>query len=83
VVGGLETTRNAIDGGLYALTQHPEQEVLLRTNRALMSTAIGEILRWTSPITHVARVATQDTEVAGRKIGKGETVALWLGSANQ
>ena len=50
---------------------------------SLMPTAIEEILRWTSPVTHVARVATRDTELGGKKIREGEQLALWIPSANR
>jgi len=83
IVGGLETTRNAISGGLLALIQHPDQREQLVRNPSLMPTAVEEILRWTSPITHISRVATQDTEVGGQQIRENERVALWIPSANR
>lgn len=83
IVGGLETTRNAISGGLLALIQHPDQRERLVSSPALMPIAVEEVLRWTSPITHIARVATKDTEVGGRKIREDERVALWIPSANR
>jgi cytochrome P450 len=83
IIGGLETTRNAISGGLLALIEHPEERSRLLNDPALLSTAIEEILRWTSPITHIARVATRDTELAGTKINEGDRVALWIPSANR
>ncbi|HKV53084.1 MAG TPA: cytochrome P450 [Candidatus Binataceae bacterium] len=83
IVGGLETTRNAISAGLLALIQNPEQRSELARNPQLMPTAIEEILRWSSPITHIARLATKDTVLGGRKVSAGEYVALWLPSANR
>jgi cytochrome P450 len=83
IVGGLETTRNAISGGLLALIENPEQRERLVNNPALMPTAVEECLRWTSPLTHIARVATKDTELAGTKIREGDRVALWIPSANR
>jgi len=83
IVGGLETTRNAISGGLLALIQHPRQCARLADEPALMATAVEEILRWTSPITHIARVGTHDTEIAGRQIREGDRIALWIPSANR
>ena len=83
IVGGLETTRNAISGGLLALIQHPDQCTRLAGHSALMPTAIEEILRWTSPITHLGRVATLNTEIAGRHIREGDRLALWIPSANR
>jgi cholest-4-en-3-one 26-monooxygenase len=83
VIGGLETTRNAISGGLLALLQHPAECAKLINNPALMPTAIEEILRWSSPITHIARVATRDIEVSGTLIRDGDWLALWLPSGNR
>jgi cytochrome P450 len=83
IVGGLETTRNAISGGLLALIEHRDQRERLVGNTALMSTAVEEILRWTSPITHISRVATKDTELGGQTIHQNERVALWIPSANR
>jgi cytochrome P450 len=82
-LGGLETTRNAISGGLLALIQHPTERARLANDATLMPSAIEEILRWTSPITHIARTATRNTEVGGQKIREGERLALWLPSANR
>jgi cytochrome P450 len=83
VGAGLETTRNAISAGLLALIEHPEQMDLLLEHPEIMPTAIEEILRWASPVTHFARVATADTELGGRKISAGDRVALWFPSANR
>jgi cholest-4-en-3-one 26-monooxygenase len=75
IIGGLETTRNAISGGLLALIQHPAECAKLISNPSLMPTAIEEILRWSSPITHIARVATRDSELARKTIREGDLVA--------
>jgi cytochrome P450 len=83
VVGGLETTRNAISGGLLAFINDPAQWARLCTNPALLPAAIEEILRWTSPITHIARVATADAVVGGTHITAGDQLATWLPSANR
>jgi len=83
IMAGLETTRNAISGGLLALIQHPGECARLIADPALMPTAIEEILRWSSPITHIARAATRDTELAGKTIRKGDLIALWLPSGNR
>ncbi len=83
VGAGLETTRNAISAGLLALIEHPEQMDLLLEHPEIMPTAIEELLRWASPVTHFARVATADTELGGRKIRAGDRVALWFPSANR
>jgi cholest-4-en-3-one 26-monooxygenase len=83
IIGGLETTRNAISGGLLALIQYPTEWTKLNNNPLLMPTAIEEILRFSSPITHIARVATRDTEVGGKPIREGDLLALWLPSGNR
>jgi cytochrome P450 len=83
MLGGLETTRNAISGALLALIQHPAQRERLVNNPELMLTAIEEILRWTSPITHIARVATRVTELGAKKIREGDWLALWMPSGNR
>jgi cytochrome P450 len=83
VGAGLETTRNAISAGLLALLQHPAQLESLLNDESLMPTAVEEILRWSSPVTHFARVAMRDSELGGKTIRKGERVALWFPSANR
>lgn len=81
--GGLETTRNAITGGILALLQHPQQLAELMENPALMPTAIEEILRWTSPANYFTRVAVRDCELHGKPIKRGDRVVVWFPSANR
>src|SRR5215472_13106410 len=83
VIAGLETTRNAISGGVLELIRTPAQFARLAMNRALMPTAVEEILRWTSPITHIMRTAMRDGEIRGRKVREGDWVVLWNASANR
>jgi cytochrome P450 len=83
VLAGNETTRNAISGGLVALCQHPAERARLRAEPALLDSAVEEILRWTSPLHHMARVATADVELRGRRIRAGQRVLLWYPSANR
>ena len=83
LIGGLETTRNAISGGILELSRQPEQKAMLLNDPKLMTSAGEEILRWTSPITHMMRTATRDTALRGREIRKGQKVALWNASANR
>jgi cytochrome P450 len=83
IIGGLETTRNAISGGLLALIQHPAESAKLINNPSVMPTAIEEILRWSSPITHIARVATRAIGFCGKRIREGDVLALWLPSGNR
>jgi cholest-4-en-3-one 26-monooxygenase len=82
-LAGSETTRNAISGGLVALTEHPEQMDLLRRDPDAMRPAVEEILRWVSPVSYFARRATKDTEISGVPIAAGERISLWYPSANR
>lgn len=83
VIGGLETTRNAISGGMLELIRNPAELSRLRADRSLLPKAVEEIVRWTSPITHLTRIATRDAELRGRKIRKGDWVVVWNISANR
>jgi cholest-4-en-3-one 26-monooxygenase len=83
VVAGNETTRNATSGGMLALAQHPGELAKLQRNPALLGSGIEEILRWSSPIIHFARTATEDVELRGQKIRKGDQLALFYPSANR
>ena len=84
ILGGQETTRNTLSGGMMALIENPEQwDRLDRPDSALMRTTVEEFLRWTSPITHVMRTATRDAEIRGRKIKAGDKVVIWNASVNR
>lgn len=83
LVAGNETTRNAISGGLLALIEHPEQMAKLLANPALLPLAANEIVRWVTPIVGFRRTATQDTQLHGRDIRKGDKVVLLYQSANR
>ncbi|MCE2391769.1 MAG: cytochrome P450 [Proteobacteria bacterium] len=83
LVAGNETTRNATSGGMLAFIEHPDQWRKLRDDPSLMKPAVEEILRWTSPVIHFARTATEDYELRGRKIREGDLMALFYPSANR
>jgi cytochrome P450 family 142 subfamily A polypeptide 1 len=83
LVGGDETTRHVISGGLAALLEHPEQLRKLRANPALTPSAVEEMLRWVTPIQNMNRTATRDTELRGQKIRAGERMLLLYPSANR
>jgi cholest-4-en-3-one 26-monooxygenase len=82
-VAGNETTRNAISGGMYALTQFPEQWDRLKADESLLPTAADEIVRWVSPVNLFRRTPTQDVEIGGVPIKKGEKVVIYYSSANR
>ncbi|MER5447108.1 cytochrome P450 [Streptomyces sp. NPDC002766] len=83
VSGGNETTRHATVGGLLALIDNPDQWHRLRDEPALMPSAIQEIVRYTSPVMHALRTATEDVEFGGELISAGDHVVAWLPSANR
>jgi cytochrome P450 len=83
IVGGNDTTRNSISGGLLALNQNPDQYRKLRDDPALVTSMVPEIIRWQTPVIHMRRTALQDTEIAGKTIRKGDKVAMWYLSGNR
>jgi cytochrome P450 len=83
MVGGNDTTRNTITGGLYALNLFPEEFANLRANPALIPDMVAEIVRWVTPIAYQRRTALKDTELAGTKIHKGDRVVMWYASGNR
>jgi cytochrome P450 family 142 subfamily A polypeptide 1 len=83
LIGGDETTRHVITGGAYQLLSVRERWEALVADRGLLDTAIEEMLRWVSPIKNMARTATEDTELAGRSVAKGDKLLLLYPSANR
>ena len=83
LVGGDETTRHVISGGVAALAQHPDQMRRLTDDPSLLPTAIEEMLRWSTPVRNMNRTATADIEVDGLKIHRGDRVLLLYPSANR
>jgi len=81
--GGAETTRTVITNGFDTLIAHPEQRELLRREPERIPGAVEELIRWTTPVLNMCRVATRDTEIAGQPIGEGQQVVLMYGSANR
>jgi cytochrome P450 len=83
IVGGNDTTRNSISGGVLALNQNPDQYQKLRDNLGLIPTMVPEIIRWQTPLAHMRRVALEDTELGGKQIKAGERVVMWYVSGNR
>mgnify|MGYP001232736326 CR=1 FL=1 len=83
IVGGNDTTRNSISGGVLALNQHPAQYEKLMQNPGLIPSMVSEIIRWQTPVAHMARTALEDFELDGKKILAGERVAMWYISGNR
>lgn len=83
LVAGNETTRNLIALGTLALIAHPGEFRKLVDDPALIPGAVEEMLRFTSPVTHMARTATTNVEIRGQLIRDGDTVVMLYGSANR
>ncbi|MFN8536936.1 MAG: cytochrome P450 [Thermomicrobiales bacterium] len=83
LLAGNETTRNSLSGGMLAFLEHRGEWERLRAEPGLLPTAVEEVLRWSSPVMHMARVAARDVEVRGQVIRAGEKVVLWYPSANR
>src|SRR3984885_10800970 len=83
IVGGNDTTRNSMSGGLLALNQYPDEYRKLRANPALVTSMVPEIIRWQTPVIHMRRTAMEDTEVGGKTIRRGDKVAMWYLSGNR
>lgn len=81
---GGDTTRNLVGGGLLALLDHPRELALLRSDPdRYLPGARDELLRWCSPVIHMRRTATRDTELAGQRIRAGDKVVMYYGAGNR
>ncbi len=83
LIGGDETTRHVLSGGMLALVEHPDQREALRTGAADMATAVEEMIRWASPVQCMGRTVTRDTTFRGQRMSEGQQVALFYPSANR
>ena len=83
IVGGNDTTRNSMTAYAYGLDKHPEERAKLEANPALIPNAVSELIRWQTPLAHMRRTATADTEIDGHAIKKGDRLVLWYVSANR
>jgi cytochrome P450 len=83
IVGGNDTTRNSMTGGLLALHDHPQEMAKLRANPTLVESLVPEIIRWQTPLAYMRRSALVDTELGGKRIKKGDKLAMWYLSGNR
>jgi cytochrome P450 len=83
IVGGNDTTRNSITGGVLALNENPQEYQKLRENPALIPSMVSEIIRWQTPLAYMRRTAKVDTELGGKQIKAGDKLLMWYASANQ
>ncbi len=83
IVGGNDTTRNSMSGGLHAMMTNPREWQKLRDNPALIASLVPEIIRWQTPLSHMRRTATSDAVLGGKQIRKGDKVVMWYLSGNR
>ena len=83
IIGGNDTTRNSISGGVVALNENPGEYDKLRANPGLITNMVSEIIRYQTPLSHMRRTATCDTTLAGKQIKKGDKVVMWYASGNR
>lgn len=83
IVGGNDTTRNSITGGVLALSDYPDEFAKLRQHPELIVSMVPEIIRWQAPVAHMSRTALEDTELGGKQIKEGDKVVMWYVSGNR
>jgi cytochrome P450 len=83
IVGGNDTTRNSMSGGLLALSENPDEWTKLKANPKLLPSLVAETIRYQTPVIHMRRTATRDTELAGQRIRQGDKVVMWYVSGNR
>jgi len=83
IVGGNDTTRNSISGGVLFLHQNPGEMAKLRANPGLIDSMVPEIIRYQTPLSHMRRTAVADMELGGQQIRAGDKVVMWYISGNR
>lgn len=83
IVGGNDTTRNSMSGGVLALNQFPDEFTKLKNDPSLIPNMVSEIIRWQTPLAHMRRIAKEDVELNGQTIKKGDKVVMWYASGNR
>ncbi len=83
IVGGNDTTRNSISGGVLALNENPAEYDKLRADPGIIPNMVSEMIRWQTPLAHMRRTATRDAELSGKQIKAGDKIVMWYVSGNR
>lgn len=83
IVGGNDTTRNSISGGVLAMNRWPQALEILKADRSKLPNAVAEIIRWQTPLAFMRRTTTEDVELGGQTIPQGARVLMWYASGNR
>ena len=83
IFAGNDTTRNTLSGAIKLLTENPDQKEKLLKNKDLMPNFLQECIRMVSPVMHMRRTSTCETQIGEQRIGKGEKIIMWYGAANR
>ncbi|MEE4301279.1 MAG: cytochrome P450, partial [Pseudomonadales bacterium] len=83
IIGGNDTTRNSISGGVLALNRFPSEYDKLRADPSLVPNMVAEVIRWQTPLAHMRRTAKRDVEFGGQQIRAGDKVVMWYVSGNR
>ena len=83
IVGGNDTTRNSMSGGVLALNQFPKEYDKLRADHSLIPNMVSEVIRWQTPLAYMRRTANSDCEIRGKQIKAGDQLLMWYLSGNR
>ena len=83
IVGGNDTTRNSMSGGVLALNQYPSEFEKLKNDHSLIPNMVAEVIRWQTPLAYMRRTANNDCEVGGKQIKAGDQMLMWYLSGNR
>lgn len=83
IVGGNDTTRNSMSGGVLALSENPDQFEKLKADPSLIPNMVSEIIRWQTPLAYMRRIVKEDVHFGGQFMRKGDKVVMWYASGNR
>jgi cytochrome P450 len=83
IVGGNDTTRNSMSGGVLALNQYPSEFEKLKNDHSLIPNMVAEVIRWQTPLAYMRRTANNDCIVGGKQIKAGDQMLMWYLSGNR